>query len=115
MKVATRLLQAFFVVCILIHVYGLFSPITDESVTSHIIHIISYTLCLLGLGLLSAPSLLFYSIGVLYPFYYHFSFLVKQLIADHSINFICLLVSVVLPAGWLLFRKNSTQNTEQHA
>lgn len=115
MKIAVRLLQAFFVVCILIHVYGLYSPITDESVTSHIIHIISYTLCLLGLGLLSAPSLFFYSIGVLYPFYYHFSFLVKQWMADYSINFICLLVSVVLPLGWLLFRKKTTQNTEQHA
>jgi hypothetical protein len=110
MKVALRLLQAFFVVCILIHVYGLYSPITDEGVTSHIIHIISYSLCFMGLGALSTPNVLFYTLGCIYPFYYHFSFLAKQFYTNYTINFICLLVSVLLPTGWLLLRKNKMQN-----
>jgi hypothetical protein len=73
MKVVTRLLQAFFMVCILIHVYGLISPITDESVTSHSIHIISYTLCLLGLGLLICTKFILLqhrsSLPILLPFF----------------------------------------------
>ncbi len=96
----------FLVICVAVHVYGLASPISDESVSSHIVHSISYLLCLWAVLHPSWRYALFcYIPGMLYPVAYH-ALCAYRTFAEHGeANFICLLVVFLLPVGaWWLSR-----------
>lgn len=91
------LFSIFLTICIAVHIYGLFTHFNNESNTSHIIHLISYALCLYTYNANVPAKWALYTIGIVYPVAYHANCFFGQLIRIHNINFICLLVTVWLP------------------
>jgi hypothetical protein len=99
------LFGSFFAFCIGIHVYGLIIPFYTETVLSHVIHILSYTLCLYTVLKNVNHRLLLFILGAVYPFLFHASCAWNTFSTHHTLNTVCLLVVFLLPlAGiWLWF------------
>ena len=101
------LLAVFLTICVLVHVYGLIYHPFPESDLSHIIHILSYSLCLFTFLRPVKYRLLLYCMGAIYPFIYHANCFFTPLIELHKFNSICMLVIIVLPlAGWLVYKQS---------
>lgn len=100
----------FLVVCIGVHVYGLFVPFTTESTASHITHLLSYSLCLFALLTKFNIRLAVYFVGALYPFYYHANCAWNTFQAQHTLNIVCWLVVILLPliGGFIAKENRST-------
>jgi hypothetical protein len=111
MKIAARIFKVLFVIflliCIGVHVYGLFEPITHESTASHLIHLVSYSLCLFAF-LAPLPGRPFvYSLAAVYPFAFHAHCAWVSFFDAGKLNGICILVVVLMPIGafWLFKQK----------
>lgn len=96
--VAKILLSVFLVICVGVHVYGLFTHFNSESNLSHTVHLLSYALCLYSFVQPVKFRLWLYLVGLTYPFAYHALCLGKTYNELHSVNSVCLLVVVLLPA-----------------
>lgn len=97
-SVAKTLLTVFLLICIGVHVYGLFTHFNDESDLSHVVHLLSYSLCLFAFVKPVKHRLFLYLAGLVYPFAYHALCLGKTYSQQHAVNYVCLLVVVLLPA-----------------
>ena len=101
------LISLFLIIAITVHVVGLFSPISDEPLWSHVVHLISYSLCLFTFLREQRFRLLLYFMATIYPVAYHAHCFATQLLEFDKFNAICLLVIVVLPlAALLIFIEN---------
>ena len=96
------LIALFLTIAVIVHVVGLFMKLSDESILSHIVHIISYSLCLFTFLRPVKFRLLLYAIGAVYPFCFHANCFFTHLIQQHHFNSICFEVIVVLPLAALL-------------
>lgn len=105
--VITILFALFFLPAIGVHVYGLFVPITQESTVSHIIHIISYSICFIALLRALPYRLLLYSLAAVYPFLFHANCFFTPLLQQQRFNWVCLLVIVMLPLGGIWISKSN--------
>lgn len=105
MKTAERVGVGFFslflMFCAGVHVYGLFVPFNSESTGSHIIHLLSYLLCLYSFHSKSSYSKWMYLAGMVYPVAFHAVCAYSTYIHQHRINGICVWVVVALPLAWL--------------
>ena len=105
--IARILLGTFLAIGVGVHIYGLFYHLYNESDLSHVIHIISYSLCLFAFLRPVKFRLLLYCIGAVYPFFYHANCFFTPLIELHKFNSICLQVIIVLPlAAWFIQKQN---------
>jgi hypothetical protein len=111
MQIAARTFQILFaiflLICIGVHIYGLYGHMTHESTASHFIHIVSYCLCLLAF-LVALPGRPFvYSMAAVYPFMFHAHCAWLSLINEGRLNGICILVVAMLPLGaiWVFKQK----------
>jgi len=97
------LLALFFVICLVVHVQGLLYHSYPESNVSHVIHLVSYSVCLLTTLRVINYRLLLYLAGLVYPFCYHANCLWMHYNLEHKISPVCLLVVVLMPlgAGWI--------------
>lgn len=101
------LLATFLSVGVVVHIYGLFYHPFPESDLSHIIHILSYSLCLFTFLRPVEFRIWLYVIGAAYPFFYHARCFFVPLIELHKFNYICLEVIIVLPlAAWFILKQN---------
>ena len=101
------LFAIFLVICIGVHVYGLFKPITHETTASHLIHIASYSLCLLTFLAPVQGRIIIYSLAAIYPFAFHAHCAWVSLADNGQLNGICILVVVMMPLGafWIWKQK----------
>lgn len=110
MKIVLKVLLALFlVICVGVHVYGLFTHFNDESDLSHIVHLLSYSLCLFTFLRPVKYRLWLYLAGLPYPFVYHALCLGRTYNEHQTVNYICLLVVVLLPAMayWIWLEGNA--------
>ncbi len=107
-QVIRILISLFLIVAITVHIVGLFSPISDEPLWSHIVHLISYSLCLFTFLREVRFRLLLYFIGTIYPVAYHAHCFATQLLKFDKFNAICFLVIVILPLAALVIWQNKT-------
>ena len=112
MKFLKIVFALFFVISAGVHVYGLFTHFNNESNISHTAHVAGYLLCAMAIAIgiskkwFSVYLWLVYLVGAAYPFYYHATCFISQvLLLKHTINYICLAVIVVIPLGFLLLKK----------
>lgn len=91
------LFSLFLVVCIAVHIYGLLTHFNEESNLSHVIHTISYALCLFAYLFPVRFRLWLYVAGAAYPVAYHAYCFFGQLYELHKMNAICLLVILLIP------------------
>jgi len=103
--ITTTLFVLFLAPAILVHIAGLFTHITDESTASHLIHVVSYSLCLYTILFPVAHRLSLYLVGALYPFLFHANCFLTPLLQQNKISYVCLLVIVMLPLGAVWIRK----------
>ena len=96
------LIALFLTIAVTVHVVGLFMKVSDESILSHIVHIIGYSLCLFTFLRQIKFRLLLFGVGAVYPFYYHANCFFTHLIQQHHFNYICFEVIIVLPLAALL-------------
>lgn len=92
------LLAVFLAICVGVHVAGLFVPVSDETPLSHVVHLLSYSLCLFVFLKRIKFHLILYCIGFIYPFIYHALCLQKTYELTGKVNPICMLVVILLPA-----------------
>ena len=96
------LIALFLTIAVTVHVVGLFMHVSDECILSHIIHIISYSICLFTFLRPVKFRLLLFGVGAVYPFYYHANCFFTHFFQQHYFNSICFEVIVVLPLAALL-------------
>jgi hypothetical protein len=111
--VAKVLLTVFLVICVGVHVYGLLTHFNNETDLSHIIHLLSYSVCLFTFLKRVKFRLWLYLAGLVYPFAYHALCLGKAYSELHTVNYVCLLVVVLLPAMayWIWLDESTTIQT----
>jgi hypothetical protein len=99
----------FFIPAIGVHVYGLIHPFTDESIPSHIVHVLSYSICFFTLLRPVKFRLLLYCVAAIYPFLYHANCFLTHLLQQDKLTPVCLLVIIMMPLGaiWIIW-KNKT-------
>lgn len=105
-QVSRILVALFLVICILVHVVGLVTPVSDETLLSHLVHLASYGMCLAAFWLSFSMRIPVYLVGAVYPVYFHGQCLLHTWTSAHRINVICLLVVVILPltAIWMFYQ-----------
>ena len=96
------LMNVFLLICIGVHIWGLMSPVTSEPVYSHVIHLVSYSVCLVSLTRPFLWARVAYTIGAVYPFIYHARCVWEHYETYHRLSPVCILVVVLLPVGMLL-------------
>ncbi len=109
LRLTLKILFAFFLsICVLVHVAGLFTHVSDESVLSHLIHITTYGACLfIALRPTGQPAIIF-PVAALYPFFFHARCAVIPLIEEQRYNAICWLVVFMLPLiSWWVWVERS--------
>ena len=100
-KVEKILFSLFLTICVVVHIVGLIKPYTAEPAWSHVLHMVSYTLCLGVLLLNFYSNKILFFLGAVYPMYYHLSCLLHS--SDMPSIIICSLVVLLLPLiGWRL-------------
>jgi len=70
-KIEKFLFSLFLTICVVVHIAGLIKPYTAEPIWSHLLHILSYMLCLGVLLFNCKNAKISFLIGAIYPFYYH--------------------------------------------
>jgi len=100
------LIAIFLLIALTVHVVGLFSPKSAEPLWSHIVHLVSYSLCLFTFLREVRFRLLLYFIGTIYPLAYHTHCFATQLLEFDKFNTICFLVIVILPLAALVVWQN---------
>ena len=105
--IAKILLGTFLAIGVAAHLYGLLYHAFSEPDWSHVVHIISYSLCLFTFLRPIKFRLLLYCIGAVYPFLYHANCFFVPLVKLHKFNSICFQVIIVLPlAGLFILKQN---------
>lgn len=104
------LISVFLVIAITVHVIELLHPTLSEPVWSHIVHLISYSLCLFTFLREVRFRLLLYFIGTIYPLAYHTHCFATQLLEFDKFNTICFLVIVILPLAALVVWQNKDRS-----
>ena len=107
-RILKGLMTLFLLICIGVHVAGLLHPFSSEPTWSHIVHTISYCLCLYSVIRPAQISWLLYTIGAIYPFMYHARCAWTQYTMYQQLSAICILVVVLIPAGVWLTRQAKT-------
>lgn len=102
-----RAMILFLIICLAVHAIGLIRPFSTEPVWSHIVHLISYALCMYGILRTARTGWLLYTVGAIYPFIYHARCAWSQYTDRHELSGICILVVVLIPAGWWLVRRET--------
>lgn len=108
LEIVVKILFAlFFIPAIGVHVYGLIHPFTDESIPSHIIHVLSYSICFYTFLRPMKYRLALYGLAAIYPFAYHANCFFSHLLQQNKFTPVCLLVIVMMPMGavWIKWRK----------
>jgi hypothetical protein len=105
MKVFNLIIRALFsiflAICIGVHIYGLLTHFNNESNASHVVHLISYSLCFYAFLKPINYRLALYSFGSIYPFLYHAHCAWLSYAQYSKWNGVCILVVVMLPLGAL--------------
>src|ERR1700722_1316092 len=94
---ANILFTIFLIICIAVHVVGLATHYSNEPVYSHIIHLVSYCICLLALLRPIPYRTLIYCLAAIYPFCYHANCAWVSYTLHDKFNGICILVVVEMP------------------
>ena len=94
------LLILFFITAVLVHVVGLAKPFSDETPLSHIVHVVSYGLCLFAVLRQINFGVLLYFFGSLYPYFIHARCSYVQYMELNKLNAICIYTVVMLTAGF---------------
>ena len=98
----------FLVICIAVHVVGLATHYSDEPVYSHIIHTISYCICLFTLLRPVAYRTLLYSLAAIYPFCYHANCAWMHYSLQGKLSPICIYVVIMMPlCGVWIWRQSN--------
>ena len=100
----------FLLICIGVHVTGLVTHYSDEPVYSHIIHLISYCVCLYALLRAIPMRTLIYVLAAVYPFLYHANCAWMSYSLHGRLNPICILVVILMPLIGVWIRKQSSLN-----
>ncbi len=114
-RVVIRILIALFLsVAVVVHLVAPFLPgKLPEPLWSHVVHLISYGLCLFTFLRPVKYRLLFFGWGAVYPFMYHAHCFFTQLVNSGKFNPICLIVIVILPLTALLIGRNEKSSATQ--
>jgi uncharacterized membrane protein HdeD (DUF308 family) len=91
------LFAVFFLIAALVHVYGLIYHNTNESNSSHIIHLLSYSVAMLTVVNPKKYYFAVYAIAAIYPFYYHLACAWQTYNEMGKLNPICILVVILMP------------------
>lgn len=98
-----RVMIAFLAICLAVHIAGLLRPFSSEPTWSHLVHLLSYALCLYCVIRPMQLAWVIYTIGTIYPFLYHAPCAWTQYSEHGQLSIVCILVVVLLPAGgWLV-------------
>jgi len=101
------LISLFLLIAVGVHIAGLFMHVSDETILSHIVHLLSYAICLCAFMRPVKFQLSLYLIASVYPVFYHARCFFTQLSELHKFNSICFEVIVILPlAALLIFTEN---------
>ena len=95
--ITKALFAIFFVICVAVHVLGLFKQITNEPTWSHIVHTISYCVCLYTLFVSIKYRLWVYIVAASYPFVFHVNCAWHSYVDYNKFNAICILVIIMMP------------------
>ncbi len=105
MKTASLLfkiyLALFMVSGIIFHVYALYTHFTRETEQMHLIHLLSYSLCLLAVLVNLRYRFMVYTLAAVYPFIYHANCAWVSFIDLGKLNPICIYVVIMMPLGML--------------
>lgn len=93
------LMTIFLLICVGVHVRGVLVPFSSEPLGSHIIHIISYTLCLVSILRQFSWAWVAYTFGAIYPFFYHARCTWMEYSIHERFSPVCIFVIILLPAG----------------
>lgn len=93
-----RLIALFFLICLGVHVYGLIAPFSEETPLSHVVHLVSYGMCLFAILQNFRTQVLVYIFGSIYPLYIHVPCAWSALEKGH-LNWVCLAVTFFIPLG----------------
>ena len=103
------LLASFLAICVAVHIIGLFYPVSNEPVWSHIAHVVGYGLCLLAFLKRLKYGIFLYLLGMWYPFFFH-ARCAWDSYNSGQLSAICILVVIMLPAigyrVWLHGKEN---------
>ena len=100
----------FLLICIGVHITGLVTHYSDEPVYSHIIHLVSYCMCLYALLRAIPMRTLIYGLAAVYPFLYHANCAWMSYSLHDKLNPICILVVVLMPLIGVWIWKQSSLN-----
>ena len=114
MKIMMRILfSVFFAIAIGVHIYYIFES-DKQPLWWHMIYFVTYGVCWWMIFSKNKNRTLIYAVMSLFPFFTHVYYAVQ-----HSRNFdadfwVCLLVCVILPMGFLWMRyESATETLEQ--
>lgn len=103
------LLATFLAICVAVHIIGFFYPVSTEPMWSHVVHVLSYGLCLFTLLKHVKHGIFIYLLGMLYPFFFH-ARCAWLSYNSGNLSAICILVVLMLPAigyqVWLRGKEN---------
>ncbi len=106
------LVGLFLAIAASVHVAGLFVHVSNESVLSHIVHLVSYLACMFAFLRPVQFRLPLYLLASVYPVYYHTRCFFTQLFELNKFNTICFAVIALLPfAAYLIAIKNKKRNS----
>lgn len=103
-KAEKILFSLFLAICVVVHILGLQRPYTAEPAWSHLLHIVSYAVCLWMLLINFTRRKISFFLGAVYPMYYHIGCLLHS--SDMPSIIICSLVVLLLPLMWWRLRAN---------
>lgn len=101
-----RVLLMFFLIADLVHVIGLVKPFSEESVTSHVLHLLGYTTCGWAVYQRNIFSPWLYLAGFIYPFIVHF-----QCMLQLNKNFAICFITVLFLLSGVIFVYKSKQHS----
>lgn len=105
------LFSFFFTVSVLVHIIGLIKPFSDEPVFSHIIHIVSYSICLFMTIRAGKHPLVLFLAAALYPFLFHSYCAIMPWIEEQRFSPICWMVVFTIPIAALWQWAERNENT----
>lgn len=100
------LIALFLAIAVGVHIAGLFMHVSDESILSHIVHLLSYSVCLFTFLRSVKFRLFIYLLATVYPVLYHARCFFTQLLELQKFNSICFEVIVILPLAALIIWQN---------
>ena len=91
----------FFITAVAVHVIGLVKPFSPETPLSHIVHMLSYGLCLLTILQRINFGIIMYVNGSIYPYFIHVQCSYLQYTELNKLNAICVYTVIMLTAGFI--------------